>query len=79
MRRYGENGRLERVICNGCAKRLIVKDGIVREGCIAIRHSWDYFSEKDGERHAFDLCENCYDEFVSGFHIEVSREEEGFS
>ena len=32
MRKYGHGGRLETVICNGCGKKLVVEDGIVREG-----------------------------------------------
>ena len=46
MRKYAKNGRLETVVCNCCGKKLIVKDGIVREGVMTVNHSWDYFSEK---------------------------------
>lgn len=62
MRKYGKTGKLETVICNMCGKKIVVKDGIVREGAAAFDHAWDYFSEKDGEVHHFDLCESCYDE-----------------
>lgn len=41
-----------------------------------VRHAWDYFSEKDGEVHHFDLCESCYDELVGGFRIPVDVEEQ---
>ena len=57
MRKYTKNGQLETVICNCCGKKLIVDKGILREGCISVNHQWDYFSEKDGEIHRFDLCE----------------------
>ena len=30
----------------------------------------------DGQVHHFDLCEECYDELVSGFKIPVDREEQ---
>ena len=53
-----------------------MQQGIIREGCISIDHAWDYFSEKDGQVHHFDLCEECYDELVSGFKIPVDREEQ---
>ena len=66
MRKYGKTGKLETVICNMCGKKIVVKDGIVR----------DYFSEKDGEVHHFDLCESCYDELVGGFRIPVDVEEQ---
>lgn len=76
MRKYGKAGRLETVLCNMCGKRIAVRDGIVREGAAAFDHAWDYFSEKDGEVHHFDLCESCYDELVGGFRIPVDVEEQ---
>ena len=75
MRKYGKNGRLETVVCNLCGKKLAVKEGIIREGAVGFDHAWDYFSEKDGEIHHFDLCEDCYDEFISHFRIPVDVEE----
>lgn len=76
MRKYTPNGQLDRVICNGCGKKLAVDRGIVREGAIGIQHVWDYFSEKDGEIHHFDLCEECYDRIVGEFKIPVEIEEQ---
>ena len=76
MRKYTENGQLDKVICNGCGKKLIVAKGILREGCFPVNHLWDFFSEKDGEIHRFDLCENCYDQLVPQFKIEVEVEEQ---
>ena len=75
MRKYGHGGRLETVICNGCGKKLVVEDGIVREGVLSIDHAWDFFSEKDGEVHSFDLCESCYDELTNQFKISVQVKE----
>ena len=57
MRKYGKDGRLESVICNRCGRKLAVRNGIVREGVFSSDHAWDFFSEKDGEVHHFDLCE----------------------
>ena len=74
MRKYRCQEELETVICNCCGKKLIVKNGILREGAIHIDHAWDSFSEKDGEIHHLDLCENCYDEIISGFRIAVEKE-----
>lgn len=51
MRKYNRNGQLDTVICNCCGKKLIVDQGILREGCICVDHAWDFFSEKDGEIH----------------------------
>ncbi len=75
MRKYKCNGELETVICNCCAKKLAVKDGIVREGVLMLDHAWDFFSEKDGEVHHLDLCEECYDQFIQGLKLPVDVEE----
>lgn len=75
MRKYKGDGQLETVVCNCCGKKLIVEGGIVREGRIFIDHAWDFFSEKDGEVHRMDLCEECYDEFILQFRIPVEVEE----
>ena len=71
MRKYGKDGRLETVICNRCGKKLAVKHGIVREGVFTSDHTWDFFSEKDGENHSFDVCEECYDRICSEFRYPV--------
>lgn len=76
MRKYNESGQLETVVCNMCGKKIAVKDGIVREGALLFDHAWDYFSEKDGEIHHFDLCEACYDDFISQFRISADVEEQ---
>ena len=76
MRKYRCQEELETVICNCCGKKLVVQHGIIREGCISIDHAWDYFSEIDGQIHHFDLCEDCYDEMISGFKLPVETEEQ---
>ena len=76
MKKYNKNGQLETLICNGCGKKLAVSQGIIREGAISIDHVWDYFSEKDGEIHRFDLCESCYDQMRAQFTIDVEVEEQ---
>ena len=76
MRKYNRNGQLDTVICNCCGKKLIVDQGILREGCICVDHAWDFFSEKDGEIHHFDLCESCYDELTNQFKIAVDVDEQ---
>ena len=75
MKKYDKNGQLVSVICNCCGKKLAVIDGIAREGFLGIDHAWDYFSEKDGEVHHMDICEECYDELTGGFKIPVDIEE----
>lgn len=75
MRQFGvevkEQKELKKMVCNCCGKELMVKGGIVREGVFSAECSWGYFSEKDGETHSFDLCEECYDKWIGGFKIPV--------
>ena len=66
---------LKAVICNKCGKELRVEDGILKEGCFQGDVLFGYFSNKDGSRHSFDLCEECYDEMTDGFDIPVNEEE----
>lgn len=76
MRKYKSSGELTSVVCNCCGKKLVVEGGILREGAIQICHTWDFFSEKDGEIQRFDLCEDCYDNLVNQFRIEPEVEEQ---
>lgn len=75
MKKHDKNGQLTSVICNCCGRKLVVIDGIAREGFLGIDHVWDYFSEKDGEVHYLDICEECYDALTGGFKIPVDIEE----
>ena len=34
-----------------------------------------FFSGKDGKKHSFDLCEECYDKMIKEFAIPVEEEE----
>lgn len=76
MRKYNDGGQLETLICNGCGKKIIVSKGIMREGVFSVIYNWDFFSEKDGETHHWDLCEECYDHLMSDFCIGADIEEQ---
>lgn len=76
MRKYTDKGTLRSVLCNGCGKRMIVDGGILREGAFGVSYAWDFFSEKDGETHRWDLCEACYDRMVREFQIQPEVEEQ---
>ena len=75
MRKYEEKkeNQVVEVYCNCCGKKIAVKDGMVMEGVLPVTVCWGYFSEKDGERHTFDLCESCYDKWIAGFQIPVEK------
>lgn len=75
MRKY-KNEKLQQVICNRCGREMNVENGILKEGCFTGKQLFDYFSNKDGEIHEFDLCEACYDEWIQSFKLPVALREE---
>ncbi len=78
MRKYTGKAqdKLIEVICNKCGKKIRVEEGIIKEGCYHGNPLFGYFSRKDGTRHTFDICEDCYDAFTRGFVIPVTEIEE---
>ena len=48
----------------------------MKEGCFTVDYTFGYFSRKDGTRHRFDLCEDCYDKMIGQFEIPVEEDEE---
>lgn len=77
MRKYTkiEENQLLEVRCNQCGRVLKVENGMLKEGCFHGENIFGYFSTKDGSRHSFDLCEACYDAFVSKFELPVEESE----
>ena len=78
MREYMENDKntVKKIVCNQCGKSLQVENGIVKEGVFRGVARWGFFSEKDGETHAFDLCETGYDRMAGSFRLPVEKEEQ---
>lgn len=75
MRRYKDeqSSQLERVICNQCKKELKLENGYLKEAAFTANTVFGYFSHRDGVRHKFDLCEECYDKMIAGFQILVEE------
>lgn len=77
MREY--TGQKEKKIiavqCNCCGKKLRVENGVILEGVYGSEYNWEYFSKKDGETHAFDLCEACYDAWIQQFILPIQKKE----
>ncbi|MCM1252030.1 MAG: hypothetical protein NC321_04350 [Clostridium sp.] len=67
--------KLTAVICNCCNKNLLVENGILKQECIHVAHDFGYFSERDGETHSFDLCEDCYASIIARFRVPVENAE----
>lgn len=55
--------------CNCCGKEIQFKEGtgIALEDYVNIDKIWGYFSNKDGLRQNMNICEACFDNWVSGF------------
>lgn len=64
------------IYCNGCGRKIEYRGEILQEDVLHMEKSWGYFSEKDGERHSLDLCEECYDKWIEKLSIPVTKEEE---
>ena len=79
MRQYHtelrETKELEKIICNKCGKEIVVTRGIPQEDVLDIEKRWGYFSEKDGQTDRFDICEDCYEEWIESFLLPVTRSE----
>ena len=69
MRKYDEKHMLLEATCNCCKKSLKTQNGIITEGVFSVEYAFGYFSRKDEEIHKFDLCEECYDEWIKNFQI----------
>lgn len=63
-----------KMVCNQCGKEIPVVNGQAQEGVFSVDFTWGYFSGKDGERHSFELCEECYDAMLKGFQIPAEIE-----
>ena len=75
IKKTEEIKEISKMICNQCGKEISVVNGQAREGVFSADVTWGYFSEKDGERHSFELCEECYDKMVSEFAVPVETQE----
>ena len=63
--------KIEKIICNKCGKEILVRQGVPQEDVLEVEKRWGYFSRKDNQVDQFDLCEECYDEFVRSFRIKI--------
>lgn len=61
--------------CNVCGRKIKEENGILREDIFEGRKEWGYFSRNDLKVDTFYLCEDCYDKWIAGFLIPVSRKD----
>lgn len=75
MRQYNtimkETNEVSKIVCNRCGREIPVVKGVPQEDFLEVEKRWGYFSEKDNQVDRFELCEDCYDEFVKGFQIKI--------
>lgn len=64
------NQKVEKVLCNCCGKEITKEQGYFSDH-LHIEKQWGYFSQKDGRKDDFDICENCYDKFVNSFVLPI--------
>ena len=78
MRKYRkiEENVLEQVVCNKCGRQLKVENGYLKEGCFSVDHAFGYFIKRDGLCHSFDLCEECYQEWIDSFEVPLEEKEQ---
>ena len=63
--------KVEKVLCNCCGKEIKKEQGYFSDH-LHIEKQWGYFSQKDGRKDDFDICERCYDKFVNSFVLPIS-------
>jgi len=72
----GQHERVMKVICNRCKKEISISDtGMMLEDYMHVEKTWGYFSRQDGQRIAFDLCEECTGQLISEFAVPVYQED----
>lgn len=78
MRKFvdGTEREVEAVICNRCGRSMKTENGILKEGCFRGDSVFGYFSRRDGKRHRFDLCEDCYNKIIADFAVAVEETDE---
>ena len=73
MREYRAEMREEKVlckvVCNGCGREIPLEKADYFHG----EKTWGYFSEWDGKRDCFDLCEDCYQKLTDSFVIKMEE------
>lgn len=75
MRQYHmkETKEVSKIICNKCGREITAVGGRLQEDVLSVDKRWGYFSEKDNQVDSFDLCERCYDEWISTFLLPPER------
>ena len=63
------------IICNCCGRKFFPQPDKNDMEIFHIEKEWGYFSKKDTVKHTFDICEECYDKWISSFRVSVEEKE----
>lgn len=78
MRKYKvisvEKLEVDEIICNGCGKKIIKNQFGYFQEHLHVEKNWEYSSKRDGEKHSFDLCQECYEKMIHDFKFFPDRE-----
>jgi ribosomal-protein-alanine N-acetyltransferase len=61
----------DKIYCNKCGKLIEKNESGYFADYLDVQKEWGYFSAHDGEKHYFDLCQHCYQEFIASFALPV--------
>lgn len=66
MRKYEEKPRpvLTDLLCDVCGKSCRTNYADVNFEYATLTAQWGYFSRKDGDNYAMELCEDCFDDVI---------------
>lgn len=71
---FTEKEEICEVFCNMCGEP-ILKDQFGKfYEYLSVDKEWGYLSSIDGQKHSFDLCDECYKGIVRKFKIKVLDE-----
>jgi ribosomal-protein-alanine N-acetyltransferase len=66
---------VDEIYCNCCGKRIEKNAHQYFQDHLHVEKQWEYHSKKDGKKHEFDICEECYDKWIKSFKISIEKNE----
>ncbi len=67
-------GEKEEIYCNCCGEKIEKLPSVdIFSDFLHIDKNWGYLSKKDLVTHSFNICECCYDKWISTFRIPIKE------
>ena len=60
---------IQDILCNVCGEKIHKNEYGYFEDFLSIEQEWGYHSKFDGETHCIDICQKCYEVFLSNLKI----------